>query len=304
MQEIIQKLKKINAKRIFVQFPEGLKLKIQEICKNLEKEGFEIIICLEPTYGACDLRDEEAKRLKCDTILHIGHSNFGIKSKLQVIYYDYFIEADPIPILKKEWKKIENFEKIGLIASLQFIKAAEKIKEFLKKRGKKVFVSKSEKYEMQILGCRLGAAKKIEKKVDCFLCISAGKFYALGLALQTKKPLLNLDLEKKEIYELNELKKKMMKIIEWNKEKLKDAKKIGILISWKKGQIFGNPFGLKKKLEEKGKEVYLIAMDEILPEKLEGLKLDLLINCACPRIGIDDLLRYKIPLLNYFEVHL
>ncbi len=39
-------------------------------------------------------------------------------------------------------------------------------------------------------------------------------------------------------------------------------------------------------------------MDEVSPEKLEGLKLDAAIICACPRIGIDDLERYRIPILN------
>ena len=106
MKEIIDKLKKLNVKKVFVQFPEGLKLKIQEIAKELEKEGFKVILCLEKTYGACDLRDEEAKRLKCDAILHIGHSNFGVKSELPVIYWDYFFDINPLPILEKEFEKI------------------------------------------------------------------------------------------------------------------------------------------------------------------------------------------------------
>lgn len=43
-------------------------------------------------------------------------------------------------------------------------------------------------------------------------------------------------------------------------------------------------------------------MDEVTPEKIEGLKLDALINFACPRIGIDDLSRYKIPILNSNQI--
>ena len=302
MKEVIKKLKKLNARRIFIQFPDGLKLKIQEIAKKLEEKNFQTILCLEKTYGACDLRDEEAERLKCDAILHIGHSNFGLKSKLPVVYFDYFLEIDPLPILKKELGKIDKYKKIGLVTSLQFAKSIQKIKNFLEKKGKKVFLNKTLKYEGQILGCDLSAAKKIENKVDCFLCISAGKFYPLGLAFEIKKPVLNLDLEKGKIYSVEKLRYEIQKIIEWNKVKFKSSKRIGILISWKKGQIFYNPFELKKKLERIGKEVYLLAIDEISPEKIEGLKLDFLINCACPRIGIDDLKKFKIPLLNYHEI--
>jgi 2-(3-amino-3-carboxypropyl)histidine synthase len=117
------------------------------------------------------------------------------------------------------------------------------------------------------------------------------------MVLQTEKPILNLDLERKTIENLEGRKRKIQKIIAWNKSALKDAKKVGILVSWKLGQ-FKSPFDIKKRLEKDGKEVFILAMDEITPEKIECLKLDALVNCACPRVGIDDLDRYKIPIVN------
>jgi 2-(3-amino-3-carboxypropyl)histidine synthase len=301
MREVIKKLRKINAKKIFIQFGEGLKPKIQEIAKELEEEGFQVILCLEPCFGACDIRDTEAKLLGCDTILHIGHEKFIKKTSLPVVYWEYFIEADPIQILEKEFEKLGNFNKIGLITSVQFVKLVQKVKEYLEKKGKEVFVHKSLQYPGQILGCDLRAAKAIEEKVDCFLCISAGKFYGLGVVLITDKPVLNLDLEKGEIYSLEDFREKTRKIIAWNKSLFNEAKKIGILVSWKKGQL-RNSFQIKKNLEKIGKEVYVLAMDEITPEKIEGLKLDFLINLACPRIAIDDLAKYKIPIINFSEL--
>lgn len=299
MKEIIRELKEIKARRIFVQFPEGLKLRIQDITKQLEKEGFEVILCLEPNYGACDIKEHAAKSLNCDAILNIGHANFGIKTKIPVIYWEYFIDADPVPILEKEFEKIKNFKKIGLVTSIQFVNCIPKVKEFLERKGKTPFVHKSLQYPGQILGCNLDAAKKIEGKVDCFLCISAGKFYGLGLVLSTDKPVFCLDLEKNEIYGLDDLKKRIQKIIEWNKAQLKDARRVGLMVSWKKGQILGNPFKTRKELEKDGKEVFILAMDEISMEKIEGLKLDMLINFSCPRVGLDDQLKYKIPILNW-----
>jgi len=297
MKEIIKKLKDLKAKRVFVQFPEGIKLRIQDIAKQLEKENFEIVLCLEPCYGACDIRDEEALRLDCDTILHIGHESLGIKNKLPVVFWEYFIESDPIPILEKEFDKLNNLGNIGLVTSIQFVKTIPVIKSYLEKKGKKVFIHKTLQYPGQVLGCKLEAAKNIEEKVDCFLCISAGKFYGLGLILETEKPVLCLDLERKEIYNLDKLKRKIQKITAWNKSQLKDAKKVGVLVSWKKGQL-KNPFKIKEKLKKEGKEVFILAMDEITPEKIEGMKLDALVNLACPRIGIDDLERYRIPVIN------
>lgn len=298
MEETINKLKKIKAKKVFLQFPEGIKLRVQEIAKELEKNGFTVITCIEPCYGACDVRDEEAIKLGCDSILHIGHEPFIHDTKLPVVYWEYFLDVDPLPALKKEFGKLKDFKNIGLITSIQFVKAIPVVKRFLEKNGKRVLVHKALQYPGQVLGCQLEAAKAIEGKVDCFLCISAGKFYGLGVVLQTEKPVLCLDLERKEIYSLGGLKGKIQRITAWNKAQLDEAKKVGILVSWKKGQL-KLPFGLKKKLEKKGKEVYILAMDEITPEKLEGLKLDFLVNCSCPRVGLDDLTRYNIPMLNY-----
>jgi 2-(3-amino-3-carboxypropyl)histidine synthase len=301
MDNAVKQLKKLRAKRVFVQFPEGIRHKMADIAKQLEKEGFEAVICTEPCYGACDIRDEEADRLKCDALLHIGHEDYGVKSKLPVVYWEYFIDVNPLPALEKEFDKLKNYKKIGLITSLQFVKAIPIVKEYLEKKGKKVFVHKALQYDGQILGCRLDAGKTIENKVDCFLCISAGEFYGLGMVLQTDKPMLNLDLEKKTIESLEGKKKKIQKIIAWNKSALKDAKRVGVLVSWKLGQL-KSPYEIKKKLENEGKEVFILAMDEIIPEKVEGLKLDALVNCSCPRIGIDDLERYKIPVVNFTEL--
>lgn len=303
MEEVIRKLKELKAKKVFIQFPEGLTLRIQGIAKKIEESNIIPIICMEKTFGACDIRDEEAVRLGCDAILHIGHESLGIESKVPVVFWEYFLEEDPCPILDKEFNKIKDFKKIGLVTSIQFVRLIPKVKEWLEKKGKEVYVYRALQYPGQVLGCNLEAAKAIEKDVDCFLCISAGEFYAGGIVMITEKPVLNLDLEKKEIDGLEKFKRKVQKIIAWNRAQLKEAKKVGLLISWKKGQL-KNPFELKKKLEREGKEVFVLAFDEIAPEKIEGLKLDCLVSFACPRIGIEDLEKFKIPLINAEDLYI
>jgi 2-(3-amino-3-carboxypropyl)histidine synthase len=301
MEEIINKLKKLKAKKVFVQFPEGLKYKIQEITDNLEKEGFEVVLCLERTWGACDVRENEAKLMKCDAILHIAHQDFGVKTEIPVVYWNYFSDVDPIPILEREFEKLKDYKRIGLVASLQFIPAMEKVRKYLEEHGKKTFSGKTEKYVGQIIGCRVGAGKMVEDKVDCFLCVSSGKFYPLGLALETKKTVFNLDLESGKIINMDEIRNKFLTIITWNKSLFKDAKKIGLLVSFKLGQ-YRDPFKIKNILEKQGKDVYILAMDEISQEKLDGIKLDFLINTCCPRIAIDDQSKFKIPILNIEDV--
>ena len=303
-ESVVKKLNGLGAKRILVQFPEGLKMKIQEISNKLEDAGFEIALCMEATYGACDIRDDEAKRLNCNAILHIAHLDYGVKTSFPVVYWEYFFDVDPIHALKKNLSKLKKFKKIGLIASVQYIPALKTAKKFLESKGKKIFTFKTEQYEGQILGCRVGAATNIENKVDAFLCITAGKFYSMGLLFKTSKPKFALDLERGSINNLEKEERRMQKIKEWNKVQFREARNIGLLVSWKKGQMFGSPFALKKKLEKAGKNAYILAMDELSVNKMEGLKLDFLINFSCPRIEPPEFSELKIPLLNYYEVKL
>ena len=299
----VKKLKEYKSARVFVQYPEGIKLRVQQIAKALESDGFEAVICTEPCFGACDIRDYEAARLGCDVILHIGHEDYGAQSDLPVVFWEYFIPSDPTPILEREFAKLEKYERIGLATSIQFVDAIDKVRAFLESKGKTVVTHTALQHAGQILGCHLEAATKIEPDVDAFLCISAGRLYGLGLVMKPDKPMLCLDLERGEIFDLIEFKKKVERTIAWNKSQFEDAKRVALLVSWKRGQS-KLPFDLKKRLEKKGKEVYIFAMDEITPEKLMGLKIDAAINLACPRIGIDDLERYKTPILNLEHVDL
>ncbi len=286
-ENVVEELKKIGVKKVFIQYPEGLTLKIVDISKKLEKEGFEVIVCIEPCYGSCDLRDMEAKRLGCDVILHIGHSDFGLDNELPVVYWEYEIDVDPIPALEKELHKLKPYKKIGLITGVQFVKAMNKVKEYLEKNGKEIFVHKTLKYPGQVLGCCVYSAEVIEDKVDCFLYVGAGKFHPLGVAIKVDKPIFSLDLEKNEIISLEKERMKYLKKKAWHENQLKEAKSVGILVSWKKGQNrIDEARKLKKDLEEKDKEVTILAFDRVTKEKMEGLKFDVLVNMICPRF--DD----------------
>ncbi len=300
--EIISELKKNGIRRIFIQIAEGLKIKAKEIVDFFEKEGFEVILSIEPTYGACDVKDEEALRFNCQAIVHIGHSDFGVKTKIPTYYLHYIfdVKKEKIEKFKEEIKKIK-YKKIGIVTSLQYVKYVDEIERILKENSFEVFKSKTLEYEAQILGCNVSAAKSIENLIEAFLVITEGKFYPIGLLLNTEKPIFVFDLEKEEIYEISNLREKYRKIIAWNYVKFKEAKEIGLLVSWKKGQIFFDPLKIKKYLESKGKKVYIFVADEIVPEKLIGIDVDCLVNLACPRI-FDDIERYKIPFINYIDL--
>ncbi len=295
----------MKTQRVLLQVPVGLKRKVLELADKMDGE---VIISGEACYGACDVRVSDAKQLKVDKIVHFGHTKF-MDLDFPIDFVEVKEDYDPEAVLEKDFEKIKDFKTIGLVSSLQFTNSIDKAKGFLENKGFKVEVDEGRDgwrvmHAGQILGCDVIAGRTIEKKVDAFLFIGTGKFHPLGLAMETEKPVFVLDAERNEILNMDKFKKQFLKQKYTAIGLAKHAKTFGILISTKPGQSnIEYAISLKKRLEKNGKKAYLIAFDEIRAEKLDGLNLDAYVNTACPRIGTDDRLLYKKPILNPDEVN-
>jgi len=294
---LLEKIKEHKAKRVLIQIPEGLKSSVQKLSDFLEKNNLEVLISVEPCYGACDLRNREAMALGCDMIIHIGHTDFGLNSDIPVIYEDYEIKVNPVPLLKKNIFKLKPYKKIALLSTIQFLSSLDKAKRFLEKQGKEVVIGRSVKGKPgQVLGCDYSAALSVE--AECYLFIGSGKFHPLGLAMDVEEPVFFLDIERREMINLEKEKERMQRIKFAHLYKAKSCKRFGILLSTKPGQMKTNiALHIKKKLNSKKRKAWILVADEITPEKLLGLKLDCLVDCACPRIA-DDFSIFKKPVLK------
>jgi len=293
---LVQEIRKRKAKSILLQLPEGLKTQAQEIAKALEKSGAEVLLSIETCYGACDILDKEAKSLGCDLIIHVGHSEM-IKTQVPVIYEEYRMDYDPVPLLEKNLSQLQPFNKICLLTTLQFISSLEPAKKFLESNGKKVLIGKPKiaKYPGQVLGCDYSTAIQ---GGDCFLFLGSGKFHPLGVAMSVEKPVLFLNFESEKLENMEKEKFKLMKIRAAQLEKAKEAKNFGILVSTKPGQgSLALAEKSKKDLEKKGKSAWILIAGEFTPEKILGLKLECLVDYACPRLA-EDISLFKKPIIR------
>ena len=59
---------------------------------------------------------------------------------------------------------------------------------------------------------------------------------------------------------------------------------------------------LKRSLAKHGKKGYLLALEHIGPELIDFYPVDAFVNTACPRIAIDDSVKYGKPLVTPFEL--
>jgi 2-(3-amino-3-carboxypropyl)histidine synthase len=300
--EILNKLKNAKARKVFLQVPEGLKMGALDLMDFLKKNRIDVMLSVEPCFGACDLRDREAESFGCDLLLHIGHSDFGLKTKVPVIYEEYEIACDPVPLLEWHLKRLD-FERVALVTTIQFVHCLERVKKFLEGRGKGVYMRAAGKLKGgQVLGCDYSSAKALEGEVDCFLFIGSGRFHPLGLQERVKKPVFFLNLERKNLTNFFREKERMETLRMMRTQKAKELRNFGIVVSTKPGQKnLETAERVRRRLEAKGKKAYILVADQLTPEKLIGLKIDVLVNTACPRMR-EDFQQFGKVILNADDI--
>jgi 2-(3-amino-3-carboxypropyl)histidine synthase len=307
-ERIITEINKRGAKRVLLQFPEGLKSEGLRLARILEKIGVLPIISGDPCYGACDLVDFEAERFEIDIIFHFGHTRMVQNEKIPTIYVDVRSNAKINKAIESALFLLKEHQKIGLVTTIQHVHTLKTAQELLVNAGKTVFIGDSDKmpYSGQIIGCDYSNVKSIANEVDTFIFIGGGRFHALGVALSTAKPtILANPFDEKALLLDNQVKKLLQQ--HWNSlQKAKKATIFGILVGLKPGQEnFDDALKIKNLIERKGKSAIILLINEILPEALmEFPTIDAFINTACPRISFDAPLKFLKPVMtiNEFKV--
>jgi 2-(3-amino-3-carboxypropyl)histidine synthase len=302
-EKLVRELRKIKPKKVLVQLAEGIKQNAMEFAEIFNNLGIEVIFSGETCWGACAPAIQEAQALGADLIVHFGHAEF-MKMDFPILYIEIKDELDLNPLLKKSLIELKKYKRIGFSYSVQHHHDVEKIRKFYKDNGKEFILSKKlghVAYEGHIIGCQYAGLKAIESQVDCFV-ILGNQFHAMGAILSVDKPVILLDVYNDDIKDLSGLKNKIIKQRAMSIEKFKDAKNIGIIIEIKPGQKFGSPEYLLEKIKEKGKNVIIITMDELSPDKiLNFYNIDAFVVLACPRIAIDDFAKYPRTMITFKE---
>lgn len=289
--------------RILLQFPEGLKEKALQVSKDLEKEGHAVFVSSAACYGGCDLAIEEAKACRADRIIHYGHSKFiRGKEPIPVEYKEYRIDA-PLDVLSKTIPLLKDFNRIGIVTTVQHVHQIVEIRKFFEREGKEVLIGKGKKtaYAGQVLGCDVLAAKTIEKDVDCILYFGGGNFHPIGI--EVEKPILLANPFSGEVRWVSDEIEKVRKRRKGMLIKAAEGNVFGILVSTKIGQFnLDGAERAKKAIEEKGKRAVILVSNAVNGDGLKDFNFfDAYINTACPRIEED----YKLlggPVVNIVDL--
>ncbi len=296
-ERLLEVIRSRNAKTVGLQFPVGLRTKAVELAQELEsKAGVTCLVSADPSFGACDVAD-----MPVDLIVHRGHAPMPHLRYNRVFFYDLpsppltslaFVDAAE-PMLPR---------RVGLLTTTQFRSWLPKVKEHLEQAGHEVRIGKPDRrvaYPGQLLGCDYHTAETVAEDVDGFLYIGTGEFHPLGVAFLTDKPVIIADPERGSARTLADLKDRVLRQRWAAIARAQNAKVFGIIVSKKIGQVrMEMAQDLKGLAEKHGRQAQIFLMDLVSPDFLEGYRVDAWVNTACPRIAIEDVLQYKLPLLT------
>lgn len=300
-----QEIVKLGAKHVLIQLPEGLKSEATRLSKVIDKAGALPIVSADPCYGACDLATSEAESLDVDLIVHYGHSKLLKYEKVPTIYIEARATISVTEVVEKAMPLMANWHKIGLATTVQHVQTLDEVKEMLVRAGKTVMVGDAGRlnYPGQVVGCDYSNAKSIAEDVEGFLFIGGGRFHALGLALTTARPTVVAEPYEKRAYSIDDEAQKVQKQRWASIQEAQKAKTFAVLVGLKPGQKrLEEALTLREKLEKVGKDAYLFAVREIMPEIVMNFPtVDAYVNTACPRVSIDAPSKFLKPMLTVNE---
>lgn len=303
IQEILAKIKQINAHTVGLQFPEGLKIYATSVAQQIEeKAGVDVIISGDPCYGACDVADSSMNKV-VDLLVHFGHTPLPLEYDVPVLFLEAEFQLDVIPVAIKALNLLKNYKRIGLVTTAQHLHFLDELVDLLEKNGKEVVMKKgSGTGKAQVLGCNFSSIENLS--VDAFLFLGSGNFHPLGIKFTTHKPVIIADPYHDEVRNIDEFADRMMRIRFAKIVKAKEAERFGVIVSSKKGQNrMELARNLKDMIEAGGKQAFIVFMNQITPELLMPYReLDAYVVTACPRIAIDDANIYDKPLITPEEL--
>ena len=142
-ERIRQEISRLNAKRVLLQMPEGLKPEASKLAKIVEKSGATPLIAADPCYGACDLAVSTAESLGADLIIHFGHAKMLKHEKIPTMYVEARATIKVETAVVLSIPLLKNYEKIGLATTVQHVNSVDVARKILLRAGKTVEVGNS-----------------------------------------------------------------------------------------------------------------------------------------------------------------
>ena len=330
----IHRIRSSGAKKVALQFPEGLLLFATTISDILTQfcPGVETLIMGDVTYGACCIDDYTARALDCDMLVHYAHSCLipVDVTRIATLYVFVTIGIDTSHFIETVVNSFPRGKRIAMVGTIQFNPTLHATKGALERAGLRIVIPQVAPLSKgEILGCtapNLKAETNI-KAADSDIAISPSTRDLLDKKEQTNESIILLyvgdgrfHLESalitnpyvptyrydpyarrltREHYDHSEMHALRHSAI----SKAKQAKVWGLILGALGRQ--GNPHTLeaiKAAATRKGICTVVLLLSEIFPGKLAQMPdIGAWVQVACPRLSIDWGYAFPRPLLSPYE---
>lgn len=310
LDQVVAIVKEQAAKRVGIQFPNGLRDRSWEVAEVLETHTDAVpVISGDLCFGACDLVDRDLVEMDVDLLLHFGHyemPHLAHQYKVPVVFVPVHTATPLMPAAEAALPQLKG-KRIAMTTVAQHADKLSGVIDYLESNGVDCRTARGDArlYNPgQLIGCNYTAAIRLEEEVDAYLYLGTGDFHPLGLAMSTDKPVITADPFTREVRVLDGLRDRFLRQRWAQIAKARDARTFGILVSTKTGQMrTAQALRVKEELEKDGRKAHIIALRDIVPDNLIYFRhLDAFVVAACPRVAIDDQNRYDKPMLTIEEV--
>ncbi|GAM37600.1 Dph1 homolog [Talaromyces pinophilus] len=303
----IHRIRTLGAKRVALQFPEGLLLFATTISDILTEfcDGVETLIMGDVTYGACCIDDYTARALGCDLLVHYAHSCLipVDVTTIKTLYIFVDISIDTTHLIATLERNFQPGKTIATVGTIQFNATLHGLKPVLERAGFKVVIPQIMPLSKgEILGCT--SPQLSDKEIDYLLYLGDGRFHLESAMIHNPKiPAYRYDpysrVLSRETYEHEEMHTLRRDAI----NAASSAKKWGIILGSLGRQ--GNPHTMsliESHLHQKGIPFVNLLLSEIFPGKLASMPdVECWVQVACPRLSIDWGYAFPRPLLTPYE---
>ncbi len=304
---VFHEIERRRPKKVLLQFPEGLRHYSVKVLDELKSNfpSVDFLVSAEPSWGACDIADDEAQLIKADLIVHFGHTPYPwYFPKTPTVYVQVFsklsLSDEALQELADELVAV-GAKTVNVSAVLQHVRLVPKVRDFLNSKGFKAVSGPARPpfmLEGQVLGCDYYA---VRGGADAYVNVSGGLFHSLGVALATMKPTFKLDPYEGKVVDVTKEAYKVLKVRMAKVFEARDKEVWGIIQGMKLGQNRPTLVELLKRgLEKRGKKVYVFTNRVTTKEALRNLprEIEVFVVTSCPRVPIDDLYDFEKPVLT------
>ncbi|TIA21890.1 diphthamide biosynthesis protein 1 [Aureobasidium pullulans] len=304
----IHKVRTAGAKKIALQFPEGLLLFATTISDIITRfcQDTSTLIMGDVTYGACCIDDYTARALGCDMLVHYAHSCLIPVSvtQIQTLYVFVDIGIDVSHLLATIERNFKPGSRIAMVGTIQFNATLHGTAPQLRNAGYDVVIPQIAPLSKgEILGCTSPALKD-EDKIDSILYLGDGRFHLESAMIHNPTiPAYRYDPYSRRLTHETYDHEQMMSLRSDAIRSAGKAKKWGLILGSLGRQ--GNPHTMtmiEQRLQEKSIPWVNLLLSEIFPGKLGMMDdVECWVQVACPRLSIDWGYAFPRPLLTPYE---